>query len=61
MYKFKIEQMGCMSCVQYIEVELKELNKAINLKPNLKAKTLEVGTTISKKEVKRVIEDACVR
>ena len=58
MYKFEIEKMGCMSCVHHIEEGLKELDKAISLKPDLREKTLEVETKISRAEVKRVIEDA---
>lgn len=58
MHKFEIEKMGCMSCVHHIEDELKELDIAIEVRPNLKAKTLEVVTTKTREEIKRVIEDA---
>lgn len=58
MYKFEIEKMGCMSCVQHIEEGLRELDKAVSLRPVLKSRTLEVETTVAREEVKRVIEDA---
>lgn len=58
MYKFEIEKMGCMSCVHNIEDELKELDKAVELKPDLKTKTIIVKSKISKDQVKRTIEDA---
>ena len=58
MYKFEIEKMGCMSCVHHIEDELKELDKAVVLRPDLKGRTLEVRSLSSRDEVKKVIEDA---
>lgn len=58
MYKFEIEKMGCMSCVHNIEDELKELDKAVELKPDLKTKMLTVKTQMPKDQVKRAIEDA---
>ena len=58
MYKFEIEKMGCKSCVLHIEDELKKLDKAVDVRPNLKTRTLEVNSSSTKDEVKRAIEDA---
>lgn len=58
MYKFEIEKMGCMSCVHHIEDELKKLDKAVELRPNLKAQILEVDSSFTRDEVKCAIEDA---
>jgi copper chaperone CopZ len=58
MYKFEIDKMGCMNCVRHIEEELKVLDKAVELKPDLKSRILEVESSVSRDDIKRVIEDA---
>lgn len=58
MYQFEIEKMTCMNCVRHIEAKLKELDKALKVKPDLKKRTLEVNTELPRESIRQTIHDA---
>jgi copper chaperone CopZ len=58
MYKFKIESLNCMSCFHNIEDSLKEFDKDINAKADIRNQTLTVETSQPVEKVKKLIEDA---
>lgn len=58
MYKFKIEDMNCMSCFHNIEDKLKDFDKAINAKADVRNQLLIVETSQPLEEIKKLIEAA---
>ncbi len=58
MYKFKIESLNCMSCFHNIEESLKEFDKTINAKADVKNQILTVESLRTVDELKKVIEEA---
>lgn len=58
MYKFKIESLNCMSCFHNIEDTLKEFDKTIEAKADVRSQLLTVETTHSVEQIKKLIEDA---
>jgi len=47
-----------MSCVHHIEDKLKDLDKAVEVTPDLKLRTIKVSSRRSRDEVRKVIDDA---
>lgn len=58
MYKFKIENMNCMSCVHNIADALKEYDDSIEASAQVKERVLTVKTTVPMEKVKELIEGA---
>lgn len=58
MYKFKIESLNCMSCFHNIEESLKEFDKTINAKADVKNQILTIESLRTVDELKKVIEEA---
>lgn len=58
MYKFKIQELNCMSCVHNITEDLKELDGSIVVTGDVKNKILQVESTQSKEQVVKVITAA---
>lgn len=58
MYKFKIESLNCMSCFHNIEDMLKDLDKTIEARADVKNQFLTVETTQPVEQIKKLIEDA---
>ncbi len=58
MYKFKIESLNCMSCFHNIEESLKEFDKTIYAKADVKNQILTVESLRTVDELKKVIEEA---
>ncbi len=58
MYKFKIESLNCMSCFHNIEDSLKEFDKSIEAKADVRNQVLSVETNQSVEKIKEVIEKA---
>ena len=58
MYKFKIESLNCMSCFHNIEDSLKEFDKNINAKADVKNQILSVESSRTLEELTKVIEEA---
>ncbi len=58
MYKFKIESLNCMSCFHNIEDSLKEFDKSIEAKADVRNQVLSVETIQPVEKIKEVIEKA---
>lgn len=58
MYKIKVEDIHCMSCVQNIEDALKESDAQVKLEADIEGKMVKVESQLSLQEVKKVIEEA---
>lgn len=58
MYKFKIESLNCMSCFHNIEDTLKEFDKTIEAKADVRNQLLTVETTQPVEQITKLIEDA---
>lgn len=58
MYKFKIESLNCMSCFHNIEDTFKEFDTSIEVKADVKNRTLTVQSSHSSEQIKKLIEDA---
>lgn len=58
MYKFKIESLNCMSCFHNIEDALKEFDKSIDAKADVRGQTLTVETAQPVEKIKKLIEEA---
>lgn len=58
MYKFKIESLSCMSCFHNIEDSLKEFDKNIEAKADVRNQILTVESSKSAQELTKVIEEA---
>lgn len=58
MYKFKIESLNCMSCFHNIEDTLKDFDKTIEAKADVRNQLLTVETTQPVEQIKKLIEDA---
>jgi copper chaperone CopZ len=58
MYKFKIESLNCMSCFHNIEDTLKDFDKTIEAKADVKNQLLTVETSQPVEQIKKLIEDA---
>lgn len=57
MYKVKVENLHCMSCVRNIEDALKEFDHNLAVKADVKEKILNIDTKISFEEMKKLIEE----
>lgn len=58
MYKFKIESLNCMSCFHNIEDSLKEFDKSIEAKADVRNQVLSVEAKQPVEKIKEVIEKA---
>lgn len=58
MYKFKIENMHCMSCVRNIEDTLKEVDASIKLTPEFDKHLLNIESKLLPDEISKLIESA---
>lgn len=58
MYKFKIKELNCMSCVHNITDDLKVLDGSIVVTGDVKNKIIQVESTQPKEQVVKVIETA---
>jgi copper chaperone CopZ len=58
MYKLKVENLHCMSCVRNIEETLKNFDASLALQSDVKKQTLTVQTNASIEEVRKLIEEA---
>lgn len=58
MYKFKIENLHCMSCVRNIEEFLKDFDSSLVIHSDVGNRTLTVQTDVSIEIIKKLIEEA---
>lgn len=58
MYSIKIDSLNCMSCVHNIDDALKEADSKVEVKADVKNRTILVQSTQSADELKKVIEKA---